>query len=160
MFCAAQPPRPRALVWGSSEDGGACGCDHGHCRVYAISRQSVQWFLCAQPRPTQVHHSPEWPPVSLVLLSPGYEIEQALVSPIWISHRTDLARKSAERRGSMWSSGMEHLGHYTGTKGKPRITTLIGSAPSSAMTEARLCRSWTDCWKTRNSEPGLKFKGW
>jgi hypothetical protein len=34
-------------------------------------------------------------------LSPGYEVEQALVPPVWISLSTNLAMKSAERRGSM-----------------------------------------------------------
>ena len=43
-----------------------------HCHGCAISRRSAQWFHGVMPRPKQVHHSPEWSPVSLGPLSPGY----------------------------------------------------------------------------------------
>ena len=62
-------------VWGG-------GCDPEHCRACAISGKSAQWLRGVLPRPTQVHHAPEWPPVSLVSLSPRYDVEQALVSAV------------------------------------------------------------------------------
>ena len=51
----------------------------GTRRVCAISRQSAQWLRGGLPRSTQVHPSPEWPPVSLVSLSPDYDVEQTLM---------------------------------------------------------------------------------
>ena len=51
-------------------------------------------------------------------------------------------------------------GSFSGSKGRPRITALVGSSSNSPMTEARLCRSRTDWWITKNSEPGLNFNGW
>jgi hypothetical protein len=35
-----------------------------------------------QPRATQIHHTPEWPPVSFVWLSLGYHVEQTLVPAV------------------------------------------------------------------------------
>ena len=46
-----------------------------------------------------------------------------------------------------------------GSKGSPRITVLVGSVFKPPMTEARLCKSWTGCWETRKSKPGMNFKG-
>ena len=51
-------------------------------------------------------------------------------------------------------------GSFSGNKGNPRMTALVGSASNPLMTEARLCRSWTGWWVTKNSEPGLNFNGW
>ena len=51
-------------------------------------------------------------------------------------------------------------GSFSGNKGNPRMTALVGSASNPLMTEARLCRSWTGCWEARNSEPGLNFNCW
>ena len=51
-------------------------------------------------------------------------------------------------------------GQFSGNKGNPRITALVGSSSNPLMTEARLCRSWTGFWETRNSEPGLNFNCW
>ncbi|MDB3929676.1 hypothetical protein N9413_10845, partial [Paracoccaceae bacterium] len=62
--------------------GGMCGCDLGHYHVCTISRQSARWFRAIPSRPTQVHYSPEWPLVSLVSLSLGYQVEQTLASPV------------------------------------------------------------------------------
>ncbi|HBS40693.1 MAG TPA: hypothetical protein DEA75_20290 [Rhodobacteraceae bacterium] len=51
--------------------------------VCTISRLSVQWLRGVLSRPTQVHHTPEWPLVSLVWLSLGYDVEQTLVPAIY-----------------------------------------------------------------------------
>jgi len=84
---------------GWSDDGEGCGCDPEYCRGCAISRQSVQWLRGVLPRPKQVHHAPEWPPVFLVSVSPDYEVGQALVSPVWISsqHRSGQKKRITTR---------------------------------------------------------------
>ena len=46
-------------------------------------------------------------------------------------------------------------GSFSGNKGNLRMTALASSASNPPMTEARLCKSWTECWETRNSEQGL-----
>ncbi|MEJ6690221.1 MAG: hypothetical protein QNL02_13840 [Paracoccaceae bacterium] len=64
---------------------GLCGYDPEHVAFApfpdSLLRRSVA-FCGVQPRPTQAHHAPEWPLVSLVSLSLGYDVEQTLVSPV------------------------------------------------------------------------------
>ena len=109
-----------------------CGCDLGHYHVCIISRQSARWFRAIPSRPTQSHYSPEWPLVSLVSLSLGYQVEQTLASPVWISLSIDLAMKRLDRRRSMWSSGMEQLKdicsalRYTPNR---KLITLVSTLP-------------------------------
>ena len=67
---------------------GLCGYDPelSRLRHFQTVCLGVLWrsvaFCGVLPRPTQAHHAPEWPLVSLVSLSLGYDVEQTLVSPV------------------------------------------------------------------------------
>ena len=64
-------------------------CDPVHYHVCTISSQSAQWFRAVPSRPTQIHYSPEWPLVSLVSLSLGYQVTNVGVSRLNIpQHRS------------------------------------------------------------------------
>ena len=84
----AQCIRHGLLRWGQGGLKRCRGCEGvavivNTVNVCTISRLSVQWLRGVLSRPTQVHHAPEWPPVSLVWLSLGYDVEQTLVPAIY-----------------------------------------------------------------------------
>ena len=134
---SASPPQPVALWSGWSEDGVGCGvggCDPEHCLACVISSQSVQWLRGGLPRSTQVHHAPEWPPVLWCRCRLAITSNKHWCRPSEYAHSTDLARKSAKRRRSMWSSGTEHLACE-----KSLRSALRKSALQSWTAECRLC---------------------
>ena len=55
--------------------------------------------------------------------------------------------------GQMQDAGLEKAFAIT-----DRMGIIAGSASNSPMTEARLCKSLTGCWETRNFKPELNLK--
>ena len=83
------------------ESGHSQNCAQWYVRARKakFSAYEVTSFQGVLPRPTQVHYSPEWPPVSLVPLSLGHDVEHILVSAITIfpQHRSCHEKRTTTR---------------------------------------------------------------
>ena len=78
-----------------------------------------------------------------------------------ISHKS-LSRSTMHQWRDMEEKFWDCLatGSHSCSKGRPLITALVGPTSNPPTTKARLGRSITGSWETRNSEPGLNFKVW
>ena len=111
--CTEPPPWPLALVWGWSEDSGGCVAmilNMSRLRHFQTVCLGVLWrsvAFCHDPRRLITRLNGRW--YLWCRCRSAMTSNKHWCRPSEYAHSTDLARKSAERRGPIWSSGMEHL---------------------------------------------------